>query len=161
MTKVVSSQNKIKNWVDAKQCRHSWSNETVVFTNGCFDILHAGHVTYLEEAKSLGHKLILGLNSDNSVQQLKGPKRPIIKEAHRAQLLAALECIDMVVIFNEETPVELLQHLKPDIHVKGGDYKVESLPEYPTITAYGGKIQILSFVDGCSTSQIIASILNN
>ena len=155
MTKSGSSQNKIKSWADAKQCRDSWSNEIVVFTNGCFDILHAGHVTYLEEAKSLGHKLILGLNSDTSVKQLKGPKRPIIKEAHRAKLLAALECIDMVVIFNEETPIELLQHLKPNIHVKGGDYNIESLPEYPTITAYGGKIKIYHLLMGVQRLKLL------
>ena len=110
---------------EAKNHREKWreDNQKVVFTNGCFDILHAGHVTYLNEAKSLGDKLIIGLNSDQSVKTLKGKSRPIIKEEHRAILLASLEIVDMVVMFEESTPIELITQLKPDIHVKGGDYE--------------------------------------
>lgn len=154
------SKSQILTLNEAKKQRAEWqkNNHKVVFTNGCFDILHAGHVTYLNEAKSLGDKLIIGLNSDQSVQILKGKSRPIIKEEHRAMLLEALEIVDMVVIFEESTPIELITYLKPDIHVKGGDYKAEKLPEYPIVKSYGGDIVILSFVDGCSTTDIINKI---
>lgn len=127
----------------------------VVFTNGCFDILHVGHTTYLEQAQALGDFLILGLNSDTSVKQLKGKSRPINSEQDRAEVLAALASVDAVTIFTENTPIPLLLQLKPDIHVKGGDYVKEDLPEYATIKAYGGEIIILPFVDGKSTTAII------
>lgn len=132
--------------------------KTVVFTNGCFDILHAGHVTYLEQAKALGDLLILGLNSDISVKSIKGPKRPVNTENDRAIVLAALEAIDYVVIFEEDTPIELLKKIQPSIQAKGGDYVAESLPEYPIVTGFGGTITILPFVDGKSTTSTIEKI---
>lgn len=133
----------------------------VVFTNGCFDILHAGHVTYLEQAKSLGDILILGLNSDTSVKSIKGPQRPINSETDRAIVLAALESIDYVVTFEEDTPIELLKKIQPSIQAKGGDYTAETLPEYPIVTGFGGAIKILPFVTGKSTTGTIKKINNN
>ena len=135
------------------------NNETIVFTNGCFDIIHAGHITYLQEAKDLGSKLIIGLNSDQSVKKIKGDNRPIVSEQHRQTVLESLKMVDLVIQFNEKTPIELIKTVQPDIHVKGGDYKAEELPEYEIITNYGGKIEILSFVPNCSTSSIIERIL--
>ncbi len=136
-----------------KACKEA--GKRVVFTNGCFDILHVGHTTYLQQAKALGDVLVIGLNSDASVKTLKGPKRPINSEKDRASVLAALEAVDRVVIFGENTPVELLETLKPDIHVKGGDYIAENLPEFGTITRNGGVVKILPFVQGKSTTAII------
>ncbi|MBQ7503258.1 D-glycero-beta-D-manno-heptose 1-phosphate adenylyltransferase [bacterium] len=135
--------------------RSSPNPPTVVFTNGCFDILHVGHLSTLLAAKSEGDFLIVGLNSDSSVKALKGPERPINCEQERAQMLAALECVDMVVLFSEDTPVELLQKLRPDVHVKGGDYKEEDLPETPIVKSYGGKIVLARLIPGRSTTQII------
>jgi len=131
---------------------------TVVFTNGCFDILHKGHVSYLARARDLGDMLVLGLNSDSSVQSLKGPGRPVHSEMDRAFVLGALACIDYIVIFSESTPERLLSEIKPHIHVKGGDYTPENLPEKKVINSYGGTIKILPFVDGYSTTNIINKI---
>lgn len=134
------------------------NGKTVVFTNGCFDILHSGHVTYLEQAKACGDTLILGLNSDKSVKSIKGPSRPINSETDRAIVLAALKSIDYVVMFEEDTPIELLKKIKPNIQAKGGDYKAEDLPEYPIVTGFGGSIKILPFVAGKSTTSTIEKI---
>ena len=134
--------------------------KTVVFTNGCFDILHSGHIQYLEQARELGDCLIIGLNSDASVKLLKGECRPINSEEDRATVLAALRCVDAVVIFEDETPIPLIQSLVPDIHVKGGDYTKDSLPEYDVVTAYDGQVIILPFLDGKSTSTTISKIQN-
>ena len=131
----------------------------VVFTNGCFDILHAGHAAYLEQAKELGDMLVVGLNSDLSVRLLKGEKRPLVPQAERAAVLAALEVVDMVVLFDEATPVKLIEALQPEIDVKGGDYRKEDLPEYPLVESYGGRVEILPFKDGCSTSGLIDKIV--
>ena len=139
-----------------KTCKEK--GQRVIFTNGCFDILHVGHTTYLQQAKALGDILIIGLNSDSSVQALKGPTRPINNSQDRGIVLAALEAVDRIVVFTEETPVELLKELQPDIHVKGGDYKAEALPEYATIRQYGGDVKILPFVPGKSTTAIIKSL---
>lgn len=130
------------------------SGETVVFTNGCFDILHRGHVTYLQQAASLGNHLIVGLNSDASVKRLKGDSRPILSENDRAFMLEALACVDAVVIFTEDTPKELLSKIRPDILVKGGDYKAEDVVG----REYSGSVQILPFVSGYSTTAIIKKI---
>ncbi len=142
--------------------RLHWKSDgkRVVFTNGCFDILHAGHVTYLTEAKSLGDVLVVGVNSDASVRMLKGEKRPIVPEEDRALLVAALKPVDAVVLFSESTPLNTLDALKPDFHVKGGDYLAETLPEYSLVTGYGGQVRILPFIEGCSTSGIIDIILS-
>lgn len=154
--------SKIMTRSDALTKRDAWKTEekTVVFTNGCFDLLHAGHVTYLSQAKQLGDKLIIGLNTDDSVKTNKGPKRPLVSEEHRAFILSAMELVDGVVFFNEKTPELLISEIKPDIHVKGGDYKAEDLPEYKIVKKYGGDVKILPFVDGLSTSRIIAKILS-
>ena len=132
----------------------------VVFTNGCFDILHVGHVTYLEEAKEFGDYLFVGVNSDESVKRLKGPTRPINSEVDRAELLAGLKAVDYTVIFTEDTPVELIGELKPSIHVKGGDYKKEDLPETKVVESYGGRVEIVSLVEGKSTSNVVKKIQN-
>ena len=129
-----------------------------VFTNGCFDLLHAGHVRYLEQAKALGDVLIVGINSDASVARLKGEKRPIVGEQHRGEIVGALRCVDAITIFEQDTPLDLIRLIRPDVYVKGGDYTKETLPEYPVVTQYGGEVLILDFVQGCSTSQIIATI---
>ena len=132
----------------------------IVFTNGCFDILHVGHMTYLEEAKEFGDYLFVGVNSDESVKRLKGPTRPINSEVDRAELLAGLKAVDYTVIFTEDTPVELIGELKPSIHVKGGDYKKEDLPETKVVESYGGRVEIVSLVEGKSTSNVVKKIQN-
>lgn len=131
----------------------------VVFTNGCFDLLHAGHVKYLQAARRLGDLLVLGLNSDASVRRLKGPKRPLIAEEERSHILAALDCIDYVCLFDEDTPLELITALKPQILVKGGDYTPEGVVGKDIVESYGGRVELIPFVDGKSTTSIIEKIL--
>ena len=131
----------------------------VVFTNGCFDLLHAGHVKYLQAARRLGDLLILGLNSDASVRRLKGPKRPLINEEERSHILAALDCIDYVCLFDEDTPLELITMLKPQILVKGGDYTPEGVVGREIVEAYGGRVELIPFVDGKSSTNIIEKVL--
>ncbi|MBD1401022.1 bifunctional D-glycero-beta-D-manno-heptose-7-phosphate kinase/D-glycero-beta-D-manno-heptose 1-phosphate adenylyltransferase HldE [Pelovirga terrestris] len=131
----------------------------IVFTNGCFDLLHVGHVKYLQKARNLGDLLILGLNSDASIRRLKGSKRPLISEEERAHLLAALKCIDYVVVFNDDTPLELIHVLRPDILVKGGDYSPDDVVGKELVESYGGRVDIIPFVDGKSTTNIIERIL--
>ena len=132
----------------------------IVFTNGCFDILHVGHMTYLEEAKTFGDYLFVGINSDDSVRRLKGSTRPINAEMDRAELLAGLKSVDYTVIFSEDTPVEIISELKPSIHIKGGDYKKEELPETKVVESYGGEVFIVSLVEGKSTSNVVKKIQN-
>jgi rfaE bifunctional protein nucleotidyltransferase chain/domain len=128
----------------------------VVFTNGCFDILHRGHVEYLCHARDLGDYLVLGLNTDASVKRLgKSPERPINSEDTRAIILAALECIDAVVLFNEDTPLELITFLQPDVLVKGNDYKAEDIVGYDVVTAKGGTVITINLVEGFSTTKLI------
>ena len=131
------------------------AGETIVFTNGCFDILHVGHVTYLEQASKLGKHLILGLNSDSSVRKLKGAPRPLVKENDRARILASLGCIDAVVLFSEETPTKLIEAIKPDVLVKGGDYKVNQVAG----REFAGEVKILPFAKGYSTTGLIEKIV--
>lgn len=131
----------------------------VVFTNGCFDLLHAGHVKYLQAARRLGDLLVLGLNSDASVRRLKGAKRPLIDEDERGHLMAALDCIDYVCLFEEDTPLELITALKPQILVKGGDYTPEGVVGKDIVESYGGRVELIPFVDGKSTTNIIEKIL--
>lgn len=138
--------------------RFQGEGKTIVFTNGCFDLLHVGHVRYLQEAKELGDLLIVGLNSDKSVSRLKGKNRPLIPEAERAEILAALECVDFVTIFDEDTPGKLILLIKPDWVVKGGDYKPGELPEAKLVEQFGGKIKTLSFVPNHSTSNLIDAL---
>jgi D-beta-D-heptose 7-phosphate kinase/D-beta-D-heptose 1-phosphate adenosyltransferase len=127
----------------------------IVFTNGCFDILHIGHTRCLEEAKRLGDTLVVGLNSDRSVRSIKGPSRPVIPEAERAEVLSALACVDYVVIFDEPDPLELVASLKPDILVKGGDWTPETTIGREVVEKAGGKVVIIPNVQGASTSDII------
>ncbi len=131
----------------------------VVFTNGVFDILHRGHVSYLAQARALGASLVVGLNSDHSARQLgKGPDRPLNGEADRACVLAALESVSLVVLFDERTPVELLKRVRPELYVKGGDYDIESLEETRWVRSWGGDARALSFVDGYSTTSLVTRI---
>ncbi len=137
---------------------HQAKQETIVFTNGCFDILHTGHVTYLEQAKRLGDRLIVAVNSDASVSALKGPQRPINSVENRMTVLAALESVDWVIPFNEDTPARIIERTLPDVLVKGGDYTVEQIVGAQTVIDNGGSVKVLPFVDGCSTTQIIVQI---
>lgn len=130
-------------------------NKKIVFTNGCFDLLHIGHVKYLEEAKSLGDILIVGINTDQSVRRLKGPTRPIQNENDRAEILAALKAVDHTVLFDEETPIKLIENIKPDILVKGGDWKIEQIVGSDFVLQNGGKVFSLNFIEGRSTTRII------
>jgi rfaE bifunctional protein nucleotidyltransferase chain/domain len=138
----------------------------LVFTNGCFDLIHAGHVRYLRAAKALGRSLVIGLNSDTSVRQLKStqpgsPSRPIISEHLRAEVLASLKPVDAVILFADLTAARLLAALQPDIYAKGGDYTLETLPEAPTVQSYGGRIELIQVEVPSSTSAIIEHILNS
>lgn len=130
----------------------------IVFTNGCFDILHAGHVAYLKEASDLGDLLVLGLNSDSSVRKLKGESRPINNELDRKFVMEALRSVSFVEIFSQDTPCELIAWLRPDIYVKGGDYDITKIPEYKIVKSYGGELKSLNFVEGKSSTNIISKI---
>jgi rfaE bifunctional protein nucleotidyltransferase chain/domain len=134
------------------------AGKTVVTTNGCFDILHVGHVRYLEEARRLGDMLIVGVNSDASVRRLKGPQRPVMPDRERAELLAALECVDYVTIFDEDTPCELLEALRPDVHVKGGDYTLDRVVEREVVERHGGRLVVGIQIPAHSTTDIIREI---
>ena len=131
------------------------NNQKMVFTNGCFDVLHVGHVRYLKEAKACGDFLLVAINTDESVKRLKGSSRPVFTLQDRAEVLSALSCVDAIVSFEQDTPLKLLNCLQPPIYVKGGDYTKERLPEYPVVSAYGGKVYCLSFYEGYSSSNII------
>ncbi len=139
-----------------KQMRKTWADqhEKVVFTNGCFDILHRGHVDYLNKAADLGTKLIVAINSDKSVTGIKSPSRPIQDELSRAEIMASLGCVDAVIIFDESTPYNLISLLVPDILVKGADYKAEEIVGYDVVVAHGGQVLTLDFLPGYSTSLI-------
>jgi D-beta-D-heptose 7-phosphate kinase/D-beta-D-heptose 1-phosphate adenosyltransferase len=142
-------------WVRELQAR----GRQVVFTNGCFDLLHPGHVHYLEAARSLGDALLVAVNTDASARRLrKGPGRPVMPEADRARVLAALACVDRVVLFNEDTPLELITRLQPDILVKGGDYRLEDIVGRDAVLARGGRVAALPFLPGYSTTEILARI---
>lgn len=132
----------------------------IVFTNGCFDLLHIGHVRYLEQAKSLGDILIVGINSDDSVKLLKGPTRPIQNENDRAEILASLKAVDHTVIFTEETPLRLIQEVKPNLLVKGGDWKINQIVGSDFVLSNGGEVKSLQFIDGRSTTSIIEKSKN-
>ena len=133
-------------------------NKKTVFTNGCFDILHVGHVRYLRESSKYGDILIVGLNSDISVKKIKGDSRPINNENDRAEILAELECVDFVVIFDEESPSKLIDELKPDIYTKGADYSLETLPERDVVLKNNIEVKFIKFVEGKSTTNIIKTI---
>jgi D-beta-D-heptose 7-phosphate kinase/D-beta-D-heptose 1-phosphate adenosyltransferase len=133
---------------------------TLVFTNGCFDLLHIGHVTYLQEAARLGDILVVAINSDESVRRLKGHDRPVVKEGDRAGLLAALSCVDHVLIFQEDTPQMLLRQIRPDVLVKGGTYSLNEVVGRDVVEQFGGRVVVVSHVDGVSTTKIVAELLS-
>jgi D-glycero-beta-D-manno-heptose 1-phosphate adenylyltransferase len=134
------------------------NNKRIVFTNGCFDLLHIGHVKYLKEAKSKGDFLVVGINSDASVKRLKGPTRPIQTETDRSEILAALEAVDATVIFTEDTPEMLIKMLRPDVLVKGGDWKIHQIVGGDFVQSNGGQVLSLMFIDGKSTTNIVSKI---
>lgn len=148
---------KIQAWPQAAHNINRWQQQgdEIVFTNGCFDLLHRGHYAYLAQAKDLGHHLVVGLNSDASVRRLKGENRPIHTEQDRALALAALSFVDLVVIFDQDTPLELINLLRPDVLVKGGDYKIETIVGAAETLALGGQVLALPFVEGFSSTAII------
>lgn len=158
-----SYKDKILSLKDLKNLRTAWKNEgkTVVFTNGCFDILHRGHIDYLNKAKDLGDKLIVAVNTDSSVKDIKKPGRPIQDEISRSEIMAALQCVDAVILFQENTPYELIKNLAPDVLVKGADYKVEDIVGYDVVTKNGGLVQTIDFLPGYSTTLIENKILDN
>jgi len=157
---MLHTKDKIQNKEAAKQTITRWkdSGSEVVFTNGCFDIVHVGHVDYLEKARNLGDYLVLGLNSDDSVSRLKGKERPIVPEDARARLLAALSFVDLVVFFEEDTPKQLIAELMPDILVKGKDYEVNQIVGAKEVIENGGKVETIDLVEGFSTTNIIEKI---
>ncbi len=130
----------------------------IVFTNGCFDLLHPGHVAYLFEARALGDALVVGLNDDASIRRLKGPERPVNPLEDRARMLAALKPVDLIAPFGEDTPIELIRALRPDVLVKGGDYREEEIVGAPEVRANGGEVIVLPFLDGHSSTRLIARI---
>ncbi len=143
----------------AAACRQMQADgQRIVLTNGCFDLLHVGHVTYLQQAASMGDRLVVAVNSDASVRRLKGPSRPVISEDNRAAMLAALEAVDMVIVFDEDTPHTVLETVRPDVLVKGGTYSVDEVVGKEVVEGYGGQVQVLGVVDGVSTSDIVESI---
>lgn len=151
---------KIKTLAEAKKKVASWKakGERVVFTNGCFDLLHLGHVDYLEKARNLGDRLAVGLNTDDSVARFKGPQRPIQDEQSRARVLAALQFVDLVVFFNEDTPLNLITELVPHVLVKGSDYLAENIVGADVVKKAGGEVKTIDFVPGYSTSRIVEKI---
>lgn len=156
------SSHKICTLAEAKTRRAIWKeeNQSVVFTNGCFDILHLGHVDYLEKARQTGNKMIVGVNADASVSQLKGPSRPVNNEYARARILASLEFVDLVIIFGEETPLNLINDLLPDVLVKGDDYSIETIVGAKEVIENGGKVTTIPLVPTYSTTNIIQKLKN-
>lgn len=152
--KCIGDTSRLAECVDL--CRKQ--GQTIVFTNGCFDILHRGHISCLNKAKAMGDVLIVGVNSDKSVRRLKGVDRPINRLEDRVRVLAALSCVDHIIVFGEDTPAEVLRVVRPDVFVKGGDYTLESLPEAPLVRELGGRVQILPYVESLSTTGIIDRI---
>lgn len=158
MKQIEQIQSKIVSREQLVERLKSRGDQRVVFTNGCFDLVHRGHVDYLSRARDLGDLLILGLNSDSSVRRLKGPSRPIVDEKSRALLLAAFQFIDYVVLFEEDTPYELIKAAQPDILVKGGDYKPEDIVGYDIVKQRGGEVVTIDFVPGFSTTNIVEKL---
>lgn len=149
-------QSKIQDLPQLLETARHWraQGERIVFTNGCFDLLHLGHVKYLADAHDLGHRLIVGINSDKSVSRLKGPGRPIQNEESRVAVLASLACVDAVVVFEEETPLKLIEALLPEVLVKGGDWDLSKIVGADLVLANGGRVQNLAFSEGHSTTNL-------
>ena len=133
----------------------------VVFTNGCFDLLHVGHIRYLQDARNLGDYLVVGINSDASVKKLKGPARPLQNELDRLEIIAALECVNLATLFGEDTPEALIRHVRPDVLVKGGDWPIEKIAGAQFVLSYGGEVRSLQFVEGHSTTGLIKKMDHN
>ncbi len=150
----------LTSWTEAASCRQAWAKagKKVVFTNGCFDLLHPGHIKYLNDAKALGDVLIVGLNADASIVGLKGDSRPINPLKDRAVMLMGLKSVDMVVAFEEDTPLNLIQNLLPDVLVKGGDYKVDDIVGAKEVRGHGGQVIVVPFLQGYSSSNLIHRI---
>lgn len=155
--------SKLLNPQNLNKLIQNWRNQNnkIVFTNGCFDLLHPGHIDYLAKARHLGDRLIIGLNSDESVSKLKGPKRPVNNEKERAILLASMSFIDAVIIFSEDTPLRLISEIIPDVLVKGGDYSIDTVVGADIVENHGGKVIILPFLEGYSSSNMINKILKS
>ncbi|MEM8892722.1 MAG: D-glycero-beta-D-manno-heptose 1-phosphate adenylyltransferase [Bacteroidota bacterium] len=156
----MTSSQKIHSLPDLLRKLNTWriKGDKIVFSNGCFDLIHMGHVQYLEAARNLGDRLVLGLNSDSSVRMLKGDSRPIVDENARAGVLAGLTAIDAICIFSEETPAELIEAVHPDILVKGGDYQISEIVGADFVMANGGEVKRIDFLPGHSTSAIVKKI---
>ena len=154
------SEKKILNPQQLDEKVASWKkdNEKIVFTNGCFDIVHLGHIDYLEKAKALGDRLIVGVNTDESVQRLKGKTRPVVNEYSRARMMAALEFVDAVTYFGEDTPYELIKRVLPNILVKGNDYTIDNIVGSEIVIQNGGKVSTIALVEGYSTTKLIEKI---
>jgi len=163
MSHLNTINNKIYNLKDLKSQVGKWkqAGNEVVFTNGCFDIIHKGHIEVLARSADLGDKLIVGLNSNQSIQKLKGEDRPIIDEESRAILLAALSFVDAIILFSEETPLKLINTLLPDILAKGGDYEIKTIVGHKIVQENGGKVKLVPFLDGFSSTTIIDKIKNS
>ena len=160
MTPLELVHDKLLSLTDLSRRRCGWRNvsQPTVFTNGVFDLVHPGHLTYLAQAAGLGKRLIVGVNTDASVKRLKGNERPIMSLEARMQLLASLFFVDGVIAFDEDTPIDLINALKPDVLVKGGDYKVDEIVGAPEVRSWGGRVEVLPFVEGESSSSIIEKI---
>jgi rfaE bifunctional protein nucleotidyltransferase chain/domain len=158
----MKSTDKILSLPQLQEHINTWRSQgqKIVFTNGCFDLLHLGHVDYLEKARQFGDKLVLGLNSDASISRIKGPSRPLQDEMSRARVMASLLFIDAVVLFNEDTPLDLIKAVQPDILVKGDDYTIESIVGHDVVLARGGEVKTVSLVKGYSTTNIVKKIEN-
>jgi len=163
MNKYTLIKSKIVSGIDLTRLLsfYRFKNEKVVFTNGCFDIIHLGHVKYLSQAADLGNILIIGLNSDSSVNKIKGHDRPVLDQKSRALTLAAFSFVNNIVLFDEEMPYKLIKQIRPDILVKGGDYKPEEIVGYDIVKDNGGEVKILDFIEGYSTSGIVERITSN
>lgn len=155
---VTSKKIKTGKQIKAIALRLKKQGRKIAFTNGCFDILHYGHVQYLEAARAMAGALVVGVNSDASVKRIKGKNRPINSELDRARVLSGLACVDYVVIFSEDTPLELLHLVRPDVLIKGGDWAVEKIAGAPFVRAYGGKVAAIEYLPGYSTTKLIKKI---
>ncbi|GAB3825556.1 D-glycero-beta-D-manno-heptose 1-phosphate adenylyltransferase [Pontibacter rugosus] len=158
----MNSKDKIYSLPQLQEQVQNWRNQgqKIVFTNGCFDLLHLGHVDYLEKARQLGHRLVLGLNTDSSISRIKGPSRPLQDEMSRARIMASLLFIDAVVLFDEDTPLNLIKAIQPDILVKGDDYAVNQIVGHEVVEARGGEVKTVPLVQGYSTTNIVKKIEN-
>jgi len=154
-------KEKIKEKEDLRRAVEDFKREgkRIVFTNGCFDLLHVGHIRYLEKAKTLGDILVVGVNSDRSVKELKGPLRPLLPQEERMEILSGLGCVDYVTLFDEPTPLELITALKPHVLVKGGDWSKETIVGRDVVEGAGGEVVVIPFVEGSSTTRLIETIL--